>query len=129
MFGKVLQSQIRRFINERVLGRLQLGVAQPGKNAPWQLAEATQADREVAMAWLRNRQNSNAFQAPAQQQQPQNQQAPLSYGPPPQQQQQQYQQPQQDPQQEPQWGTSSLPRVGSRHRPRPRSRGSVWRST
>lgn len=51
VFPKILQSQLRRMVGQRVLGRLTQGVAQPGKNAPWTLTPATAADLATARAW------------------------------------------------------------------------------
>jgi len=53
IFPKILQSQTRRQIGKLVVGRLTQGEAQKGKNAPWQLAEATPADLQKASTfWL-----------------------------------------------------------------------------
>lgn len=52
IFPKILQSQVRARVGQKVLGRLTQGQAKPGQSAPWQLAEATQADITVAEAWV-----------------------------------------------------------------------------
>lgn len=52
IFPKVLQSQTKTHVGEKVLGRLGQGVAKPGQSAPWQLAEATAPDVAVAEAWV-----------------------------------------------------------------------------
>lgn len=52
IFPRVLQSQLRSKVGGKVLGRLGQGVAKPGQNPPWQLAEPTDADRKVGLAWL-----------------------------------------------------------------------------
>lgn len=52
IFPSVLRSQLRSKIGEKVLGRLGQGAAKPGKNAPWVLNPATQADAELATKWL-----------------------------------------------------------------------------
>lgn len=54
IFPKILQSQLRRMVGQRVLGRLGQGVAKPGQTAPWTLAEATDADVSRAREWSRN---------------------------------------------------------------------------
>lgn len=52
IFPKILQSQIRAKVGQKVLGRLTQGQAKPGQSAPWVLAEATPADVSVAEAWV-----------------------------------------------------------------------------
>lgn len=52
VFPKVLQSQLRRNVGQKVLGRLGQGVAKSGQSAPWQLDAATDADREMARRFL-----------------------------------------------------------------------------
>lgn len=52
IFPKILQSQTKAHVGEKVLGRLGQGVAKPGQSAPWQLAEATAADIAKAEAWV-----------------------------------------------------------------------------
>ena len=52
VFPRVLQSQLSGRIGKMVLGRLGQGTKTPGKDAPWQLADPTDKDREVGKAWL-----------------------------------------------------------------------------
>ena len=52
LFPKVLQSQLKSRIGAKVLGRLGQGTAKPGQSAPWVLAEATDADTKVGMAYI-----------------------------------------------------------------------------
>lgn len=53
LFGKVLNGQTRPFIGKGlVLGRLTKGEAQPGKNAPWVLADATDDEKAKARTYL-----------------------------------------------------------------------------
>lgn len=52
IFPKVLGSQLRARVGQKVLGRLGQGQAKPGQSAPWLLSEATPADQQVGMAWL-----------------------------------------------------------------------------
>jgi len=50
IFPKILQSQLRRMVGQRVLGRLGQGIAKPGQTAPWTLSPATPADLATARA-------------------------------------------------------------------------------
>lgn len=52
VFPKVLQNQIKGNIGGMVLGRLGQGEAKKGQSAPWKLADATEADKTVARAYL-----------------------------------------------------------------------------
>lgn len=52
IFGRVMVGQLRRKIGEKVAGRLAQGQAQPGKNAPWILEEASADDIKLAESWL-----------------------------------------------------------------------------
>lgn len=52
IFPKVLQSQLRKSVGQKVLGRLGQGVAKPGQSAPWVLNEATAEDIAKAEAWV-----------------------------------------------------------------------------
>lgn len=52
VFPKGLQSQLRPNIGQKVLGRLGQGQAKPGQSAPWLLAEATDADKQIGVAYL-----------------------------------------------------------------------------
>ena len=54
IFPRVLIGQLRSRVGQKVLGRLGQGVARPGQSAPWVLQEATDADKQVGMAWLSN---------------------------------------------------------------------------
>jgi hypothetical protein len=60
IFPKVLQQQLRGRIGEKVLGRVSQGQAKPGQSAPWILAEATDADIKVGLAWLEKTSLSSA---------------------------------------------------------------------
>lgn len=52
IFPKILQSQVKGKVGQKVLGRLRQGIAKPGQSAPWQLAEATAEDVAKAEAWV-----------------------------------------------------------------------------
>lgn len=52
VFPKLLASQLRGQIGNRVVGRLGQGAAKPGQSAPWLLIEATEDDLSKAKAWL-----------------------------------------------------------------------------
>ncbi|HTX96843.1 MAG TPA: hypothetical protein VME67_19500 [Mycobacterium sp.] len=54
VWPRVLQAQLRPKVGagRYVLGRLGQGVAKPGQNPPWKLAEATEDDKEVARKYL-----------------------------------------------------------------------------
>ena len=52
IFPKLLQSQLRGRLGEKVLGRVGQGTAKPGQSPPWILNEATEADVKVGVAWL-----------------------------------------------------------------------------
>lgn len=60
IFPKVLQSQLRKAVGQKVLGRLGQGQAKPGQSAPWVLEDPTDADRKAGVEYL-----SNGFSAPA----------------------------------------------------------------
>lgn len=64
IFPKILASQVRPKVGQKVIGRLTRGQAKPGQSAPWLLAEATDADVQAGVAWLAQQQN-NQFAAPA----------------------------------------------------------------
>lgn len=66
IFPKVMQSQLRRHVGSKVLGRVGQGQGKAGQSAPWTLIEATPADTAQAMAWL-ERQRQGSFAAPTQQ--------------------------------------------------------------
>lgn len=61
LFPGVLIGQLRPRIGQKVLGRLGQGQAKPGQQPPWKLAEATDADQQIGMAWLAK----NSLAAPA----------------------------------------------------------------
>ena len=63
IFPRVLISQTRSLIDEKVLGRLSQGEAKPGQNPPWKLLEATDADVELGVRYLESRKpkNTNPF--------------------------------------------------------------------
>lgn len=69
VFPKILASQLRPRLGQKVIGRLGRGVAKPGQSAPWTLSDATQEDVNAGMAWLASRQNTE-FAQPATQQAP-----------------------------------------------------------
>jgi hypothetical protein len=52
VFPKLLASQLKNQIGQRVLGRLGQGQAKSGQSAPWILQEATPADIATAEAWV-----------------------------------------------------------------------------
>lgn len=60
IFPKVLQGQLRSRVGQKVLGRLGQGNAKAGQSPPWLLAEATEDDKKVGLAYL-----SNGFAQPA----------------------------------------------------------------
>lgn len=60
LFPRVLISQLKPRIGQKVLGRLGKGTAKAGQSAPWVLEEATEADVAVGTAYL-----AQGFAAPA----------------------------------------------------------------
>lgn len=52
VFPKVLQSQLKTKLGEKVLGRLGQGVAKPGQSPPWVLNEANEADVKAGTDYL-----------------------------------------------------------------------------
>lgn len=52
IFPKILASQVRSQIGQKVLGRLTQGTAKPGQSAPWMLDSATPSDIATAEAWV-----------------------------------------------------------------------------
>lgn len=52
VFPKVLQSQIKPQIGGMVLGRLGQGQAKKGQSAPWELAEFSDADAQLARDYI-----------------------------------------------------------------------------
>ncbi len=61
IFPSLLIEQLRSRIGQKVLGRLNQGVAKPGQKPPWRLDEATEADQKIGLSWL----NKNALAKPA----------------------------------------------------------------
>ena len=82
VFPKILQSQLKSRLGQKVLGRLGQGVAKPGQSAPWVIQEPTEADVTAGTEYL-NRQQSSQFAAPAQQQPAQQAAQPVGQGRPP----------------------------------------------
>ncbi len=64
VFPKLLQSQLRSKLGQKVLGRLTTGQQKPGQSPPWLIAEPTADDIAAGTAWLNARQAST-FAAPA----------------------------------------------------------------
>lgn len=56
IFPKILASQTKNNVGQKVLGRLSQGAAKPGQSAPWILAEATADDIAKAEAWVKQNQ-------------------------------------------------------------------------
>ena len=52
VFPLKLIGQLRTSVGEMVLGRLGKGAAKPGQNPPWQLATATDADKQIGERYL-----------------------------------------------------------------------------
>ena len=53
LFGGVLIGQLKSKIGKgMVLGRLEQGTAKPGQQPPWRLADPTDAEKDVARAYL-----------------------------------------------------------------------------
>lgn len=53
IFPKVVQNQVKNADTRYVLGRLGQGEKKKGQSAPWKLAEATDADKQIARDYLR----------------------------------------------------------------------------
>lgn len=64
VFPKMLQSQLRSRVGQKVLGRLGQGEAKRGQSAPWLLNPATDADKQAGREYL-----SGAMAQPSQPQQ------------------------------------------------------------
>jgi len=64
VFPKLLASQLKGQISNKVVGRLGQGSAKPGQSAPWLLEAATEEDLAKAQAWVA--QNSQPVIANAQ---------------------------------------------------------------
>lgn len=65
IFPRILQSQTKGQVGNKVLGRLGQGNAKPGQSAPWQLLEADAADIAKAEAWVRQNQTATVQSAVA----------------------------------------------------------------
>jgi hypothetical protein len=52
LFPKILKNQLRKSIGGMVLGRLGQGEKQPGKNPPWTLTAATEAEKQTGHKYL-----------------------------------------------------------------------------
>lgn len=52
IFPKILQSQLKKSVGQKVLGRLGQGTAKPGQSAPWLLNEASADDIAKAETWV-----------------------------------------------------------------------------
>lgn len=65
VFPRVLQSQLRGKVGQKVLGRLGQGVAKPGQTAPWTLAAATPEDVQKAQDYTRTKASGNVSSAEA----------------------------------------------------------------
>jgi hypothetical protein len=65
IFPRVLISQLKPKIGEKVLGRLGQGTKKPGQSAPWILNEATEADVQIGVAYLAQSARPAATQAAA----------------------------------------------------------------
>lgn len=62
IFPKLLQTQTKNAVGQKVLGRLGQGQAKSGQSAPWLLEEASAADTTLAEEWVKR--NQPATQAP-----------------------------------------------------------------
>lgn len=63
IFPKLLVSQTKNNVGQKVLGRLTQGQAKPGQSAPWLLEAATEADIAKAEAWVKQQQASTVTTA------------------------------------------------------------------
>lgn len=53
IFPKILKSELRKSVGgSMVLGRLGQGDKKPGKNPPWTLSAASDADKAMAQKWV-----------------------------------------------------------------------------
>jgi hypothetical protein len=52
VFPRVLQSQLKSKLGQKVLGRLAQGVAKPKQSPPWKLEAANEADQKTAVEFL-----------------------------------------------------------------------------
>jgi len=69
IFPRVLIGQTRSMIGKKVLGRLGQGQAKPGQSAPWRIDDPTDADIQIATAYVQKR-DQNRFTTPAQSEPP-----------------------------------------------------------
>lgn len=60
IFPKVIVSQTKAAIGERVLGRLSQGQAKGAQDPPWVLAEATEADIQLATTFVTEKKSAAA---------------------------------------------------------------------
>ena len=65
IFPKLLVSQTKNNVGQKVLGRLTQGQAKPGQSAPWLLEAATDADIAKAEAWVKQNQQPTVTSAQA----------------------------------------------------------------
>lgn len=61
IFGRSMVPQLKKRVGEVVLARVGQGAKQKGKNAPWQLQDASADDRKTALEWYRNRKPRDPF--------------------------------------------------------------------
>ena len=52
VFPKVLAAQLRSKVGQKVLGRVEQGMAKANQSPPWLLSKPTEADFEVGVAYL-----------------------------------------------------------------------------
>lgn len=65
IFPKLLVSQTKNQLGQKILGRLGQGTQKPGQSAPWLLNEATPEDIAKAEAWVvANKPTVTSAQAP-----------------------------------------------------------------
>lgn len=64
VFPKVLQGQLKSKVGQKVVGRLNQGIAKPGQSAPWLIDPATEDDLAKAREWIAGR-NSASFASAA----------------------------------------------------------------
>jgi|SRR5690606_863151 len=55
VFPKLLQSQLKKNVGQKVLGRLSQGQAKPGQSAPWTLEAASAEDVTKAEQYMRSK--------------------------------------------------------------------------
>lgn len=64
IFPKLLVSQTKNQLGQKVLGRLGQGTSKPGQSPPWLLNEASVSDTAKAEAWVRQNQQTVTSAAP-----------------------------------------------------------------